>query len=75
MDLATLADGGALLLLLAVTAVAIVTKFVGAFLGARQLGRGDATFVGIGMVPRGEVGIIVASIGASAGVVNAELSP
>lgn len=73
VDLATLADGGALLLLLAVTAVAVVTKFAGAFLGARELGVREATFVGIGMVPRGEVGIIVASIGATAGVVDDEL--
>jgi Kef-type K+ transport system membrane component KefB len=33
----------------------------------------DRGLVAIGMVPRGEVGIIVASIGMGAGVVDAEL--
>ncbi len=73
VDLAALANGGALALLLAVTAVAVLTKFAGAYLGARGLGPGDAAFVAVGMVPRGEVGIIVASIGAMTGVVDERL--
>ena len=71
LDLDALA--GALGLLLAVTALAIVTKLVGSYLGARSLGARDARVVGVGMVPRGEVGIIVAGIGATAGVIDAEL--
>lgn len=35
---------------------------------ARSLGRRSALIVGMGMVPRGEVGIIVASLGRGAGV-------
>lgn len=73
VDLAALLDGSALLLLLVVTVVAVVTKFAGAWLGARGLGRREATFVAIGMVPRGEVGIIVAGLGATSGVVDEEL--
>ena len=63
----------ALLLLAAITALAVVTKLIPGYLGARGLGRGEATIVGVGMVPRGEVGIVVASIGAAEGVVDAEL--
>jgi Kef-type K+ transport system membrane component KefB len=63
----------ALLLLAAVTALAVVTKLVPGYLGARGLGRGEASIVGVGMIPRGEVGIVVASIGAAEGVVDAEL--
>ena len=37
------------------------------------MGRRDATFVGVGMVPRGEVGIIVAGIGNATGTIDAEL--
>ncbi len=37
------------------------------------MGRRDAAFVGVGMVPRGEVGIIVAGIGNATGTIDAEL--
>jgi len=73
VDLGALADPDALALLAAVTAMAVVTKFVGAWLGARELGSRDALVVGVGMVPRGEVGIIVAGIGRTTGVINDEL--
>jgi Kef-type K+ transport system membrane component KefB len=73
VDLGALADGGTLALLALVTAVAVITKFAGAWLGARELGSREAAFVGVGMVPRGEVGIIVASIGQSTGVIDGQL--
>ncbi|HVL49857.1 MAG TPA: cation:proton antiporter [Candidatus Thermoplasmatota archaeon] len=50
---------------LAVTAVAIFTKVAGCGLGAIGRGLPSATAIGIGMVPRGEVGIIVALVGLS----------
>ncbi len=55
-----------------VTVVAVVTKLVGAYAGARGLSRAEALFVAAGMVPRGEVGIIVAGIGIEAGVLGDE---
>jgi Kef-type K+ transport system membrane component KefB len=74
LELGALADGRALLALALLVVVAVATKFLGAWLGAvRALGARPAAFVGVGMVPRGEVGIIVAGIGSSAGVVDAEL--
>ncbi|MBJ7331823.1 MAG: cation:proton antiporter [Solirubrobacteraceae bacterium] len=73
VDLEALADLQTDLLLLVVTVVAIVTKFAGAWLGSRSLGSKSAAFVGVGMVPRGEVGIIVASIGAATGAIDEEL--
>lgn len=73
LDLGTLLDGDTLLLLAAVTALAAATKLVPAYLAARPLGRDEASIVGVGMIPRGEVGIVVASIGAAEGVVDAEL--
>jgi Kef-type K+ transport system membrane component KefB len=72
LDLGTLADGGALLLLLGLTALAVVTKYAGAWLGARMLARSERKVVALGMIPRGEVGIIGAGIGASAGVIGDE---
>jgi len=73
LDLAELADAETLGLLALVTAVAAVTKLAGAWLGARSMGGREALFVGVGMVPRGEVGIIVAGIGQATGVIDAQL--
>ena len=73
VELGALADAGAIGLLALVTAIAVVTKLVGAYIGALPLGRREALFVGVAMIPRGEVGIIVASIGSSAGVIDEEI--
>ncbi|HYF26594.1 MAG TPA: cation:proton antiporter [Baekduia sp.] len=73
IDLDALADAGALALLAGVTLLAFATKYAGARFGARGMPAADARIVGLGMVPRGEVGIIVAGIGATAGVVEDEL--
>ena len=53
------------------TVVAVVGKLV-AGLGLGRSG-GDRMLVGIGMMPRGEVGLIFASIGLSTGVLDDEL--
>ncbi|HUP33568.1 MAG TPA: cation:proton antiporter [Gaiellaceae bacterium] len=73
VDLGAFADAGTLGLLAGVTALAAATKFAGAWLGARALGGREAAFVGVGMVPRGEVGIIVAGIGRGTGVIDDRL--
>lgn len=73
IDLAGLASLQTLALLAGVTGLAIVTKFVGAFIGAIGEGRRRATLVGWGMVPRGEVGIVVAGLGLSAGAIGADM--
>jgi Kef-type K+ transport system membrane component KefB len=73
LDLGALADPETIALLIGVTVLAVATKFVGAWLAARPLGRNDAIIVGVGMVPRGEVGIIVAGIGNAEGVLSNQL--
>lgn len=50
--------------------IAVATKLLGGYLGALSQGKKDAWLVGMGMVPRGEVGLIVAGIGLSYGVIN-----
>ena len=62
-----------ILLSVLVTVVAIGTKLFGCGLGALNLGLNRAAQVGMGMVPRGEVGIIVAQIGLGLAVIGAEL--
>ncbi|MSW84377.1 MAG: cation:proton antiporter [Actinobacteria bacterium] len=73
IDVAAFADGSVLAALAGLTVLAIVTKFLGAWIAARPLGRHDALAVGVGMIPRGEVGIIVAGIGATSGVISNDL--
>jgi len=73
VDLAGLASAEALLLLAGITALAVASKFVGAFIGALGEGRWRAALVGWGMVPRGEVGIVVAGLGLSAGAIGSEI--
>ena len=53
--------------------VAVVSKFVGCGLGSYRLGWGDASRVGVGMIPRGEVGMVVAQIGLSLGVISGRI--
>jgi len=65
--------GSVAFLAIIITLVAIVTKFVGCGIGAYKLGSKSAAIVGVGMVPRGEVGIIVASIGLSYGAISNSL--
>ena len=73
VDLEAFADPLTLAALAGMTVLAFLTKFVSAWFAARPMGPRDARIVGLGMVPRGEVGIIVAGIGATTGVVEGEL--
>jgi Kef-type K+ transport system membrane component KefB len=73
VDLGAFADVEVIGALLGLTALAFVTKFGAAWIAARPMGAVDAKIVGLGMVPRGEVGIIVAGIGATTGVLADDL--
>jgi Kef-type K+ transport system membrane component KefB len=56
--------------LLLVTLLAVAGKLLGCGGAALSLGRKSALIVGTGMVPRGEVGIIIASLGKQAGILT-----
>jgi Kef-type K+ transport system membrane component KefB len=73
VDLTGLFEPMTILMLLAVTAVAVATKFLGSFIGAISLGARRAVLVGWGMVPRGEVGIVVAGLGLQIGVIGGSM--
>ena len=66
-------DPTVLVLTILVTLVAVFTKLVGGGLGALSLGWRGAAQVGMGMVPRGEVGVVVAQIGLGLSVINDSL--
>ena len=60
LSLAALSQRRTLWLILALTAIAVLTKMFACGLGALPLGKRSALLVGLGMIPRGEVGIVVA---------------
>ncbi|HWG11046.1 MAG TPA: cation:proton antiporter [Rhodanobacteraceae bacterium] len=68
VELVQLANRESLEWLLTATVLALLTKLAGGWLGALKLGPRGALRVGVGMVPRGEVGVVVAALGLAAGV-------
>lgn len=58
------------ILAVVVTILAVISKLIGCGLGAWTMGRKKAIQVGMGMVPRGEVGIVVAQIGLGLGAIG-----
>jgi Kef-type K+ transport system membrane component KefB len=56
-----------------ITLVAIAAKLVGGYLGAVGLAHSGRLAVGVGMVPRGEVGLVIASVGLGLGIISREL--
>jgi Kef-type K+ transport system membrane component KefB len=58
---------------LAITALAIIGKLIGCGFAARSLGKRDALTIGIGMMPRGEVGIVVATIGLNSHTIGRDI--
>lgn len=65
------ADPSVLIPGLMLVAIAIATKVIGCGLAVANEGPRSALAVGVGMVPRGEVGLIVAAMGQSLGVLSA----
>lgn len=70
LNLAIFLSGHVVVLSAVVIALAILTKFIGCGLGAIRMGRRGAIQVGVGMIPRGEVGIVVAQIGLAMAAVS-----
>ena len=69
-DLSLFTRQSTVILAMVVMVAAVLSKLVGCGLGAIGLGRADAVRVGVGMVPRGEVGMVVAQIGLSLGTIS-----
>ena len=56
-----------------ITIFAILGKYLGGLFAARNLGKRAAAQIGMGMVPRGEVGIVAAQLGLALGVLDARM--
>lgn len=67
--------GGEIPFLLTIVILAILTKTVGCFIGARATGFNnmESLRVGVGMISRGEVGLIVAGVGLSRGIIDQDI--
>ncbi|MCW5956158.1 MAG: cation:proton antiporter [Pyrinomonadaceae bacterium] len=63
LDLYVFKDASVVVLAVVITIAAVITKFVGGGLGAWGMTRREMAQIGVGMIPRGEVGIVVAQIG------------
>ncbi len=72
LNLAIFADNQVVMFAITITIVAILTKLIGCGIGAYGEGLRKSLQVGIGMVPRGEVGIVVAQIGLGMAVISDE---
>jgi Kef-type K+ transport system membrane component KefB len=70
---ALLVDGRIFSDILIITTIAVLAKLIGTSLGAARLGLRSIAIIGTGMVPRGEVGLIVASLGLTQGILTPEL--
>lgn len=77
VDISSLTDFAIVGLVVVVILLAMATKFIGCGLGARlgdkTIDKSSFSIIGVGMMPRGEVGIIIASIGLNAGVMTGDL--
>ena len=65
-------SGSAIAFMLVISAIAVASKVIGAGFGSKLAGMrwGESLRVGVGMVSRGEVGLIVASIGLKEGLID-----
>lgn len=73
MDLSVFSQPATMWLAGVILLAAVASKLIGCGLGAGRLGMKNALRVGVGMVPRGEVGMVVAQIGQSLGVVPKDI--
>jgi len=69
-DLTAFSGARTLVLAGVLLAAAVLSKFLACGAAALGMGRADAIRVGVGMVPRGEVGMVVAQMGLTLGVIG-----
>lgn len=70
MNISGIVENASLFIVLSITAV--ITKFLGAYLGSRffKFTRLSATEIGVGMISRGEVGLIIAELGLKNNIIS-----
>ncbi|MGE4577881.1 MAG: cation:proton antiporter, partial [Candidatus Methanomethylophilaceae archaeon] len=78
VKLSSLTNANVLMLSAYVIVLAVITKYLGSYLGSRladkNMDKSSAKIIGIGMIPRAEVGIIIASIGLASGHLTPDMN-
>jgi Kef-type K+ transport system membrane component KefB len=72
INMSALLDPQLLLFVLVLAVMGILTKLLGGIVGSWRLGKWNSIVVGLGMSPRGEVGIVVAALGLSLSLIGEE---
>jgi Kef-type K+ transport system membrane component KefB len=70
VDLSAFSNWSTSVLAIVILLAAVLSKFIGCGLGALRMGKADALRIGVGMIPRGEVGMVVAQIGLGFGIIR-----
>ena len=73
VDPGAFTDATILQIALGVTALAVLGKLIGGGIASAGLPVRSAAIIGTGMVPRGEVGLVVASVGSGIGAISADM--
>jgi Kef-type K+ transport system membrane component KefB len=73
LDLGALLDPFLALAAIVLAVIGVATKVLGGMIGARSSGRWSSITVGVGMAPRGEVGIVVVGLGLTLGLLTPQL--
>jgi Kef-type K+ transport system membrane component KefB len=70
VGLSAFSEASTAVLALIILVAAVLSKFIGCGLGAAALGGSEALRIGVGMIPRGEVGMVVAQLGLGMGIIK-----
>lgn len=73
VDLTVFTQSDIWLAALLITVFAVLGKLIGCGLAALKMGFKSAVTIGVGMIPRGEVGMIIAAVGLSSQAIDSKL--
>lgn len=73
IDMSALMQLDLLIIVLVLAVMGVLTKLVGGIVGSWKLGKWNSIVVGLGMSPRGEVGIVVSALGLSLALISQEV--
>ncbi len=73
IDMSALLQPDLLIIVLVLAVMGVLTKLIGGIVGSWKLGKWNSVVVGLGMSPRGEVGIVVSALGLSLALISQEI--
>ena len=73
IDMSALLQPDLLIIVLILAVMGVLTKLIGGIVGSWRLGKWNSIVVGLGMSPRGEVGIVVSALGLSLALISQEI--